>query len=841
MHDGDRSMHSPLSQAAGPRHALLLFAVSASVLAHEILLMRLLAYAFWHPFASMVISMALLGFGAAGTLLFLTQDRVGRDVDGFLAVLAAGAALAIPASLLLFRASGLDPLQLVWRPEAWVQMAWAYLALSLPFLFAGGIVGTVLSRAGERAPRMYAADLAGAGFGAAAVLPALYLAPSWTLPPPLGGILLAAALPCARASRIPVRAVVALGFSAAILAAGAWRVSLPPEVHETKGLPRALAFPDAHIDAVRFGPLGLVHVVRSDYIHHVPGLSLRYGDVTDAPLPEQRALFLDGTAAGSITVYTGKENERLPLDYTTLALPYHVRPPERVLVVGAGGGADVLLALHHGVSGIDALEPNPVVASLMTGPMAEVSGRLFDREGVRLIEEEGRRYLRRTREAYDLVQLSRVGSFGAASGGLHAAAEEYLFTVEAFEACLGRLREGGVLAVTRYLNVPPRDSLRVLATALEALRRLGVPRPDQGILFIRSWNTTTVLASRTPFSPREIAAAAAFCEERSFDAAFFPGMAPDRANRYDIQPRPWFYEGAAALCGSAAGAFIRAYLYDIAPRTDDRPYFSRFFRWDRAAERFGHLRREWLPRVESGYVFLVATLAQASLAGAVLILLPLLPLGMRMARARSPADSRPRSAFPILSWFALPGLGFMLFEMALIPKLALLLARPVLAAAVVLSAVLVFAGLGSLALARLDRWGARILWIGGAGLGLWLATVALAGDALVEAALAWGGPARLAAAVGGLALPAFLLGWPFPLGLREVSRRRPELAPWAWGVNGCASVVGAVLGKVLVMDLGFQAVLVSVWGLYLLAAALFPSSRNGGSTRRFPFGNRSGM
>ncbi len=817
----------------GPRHAVLLFAVSASVLAHEILLMRVLSFALWHHFASMVISMALLGFGAAGSFLFVAHDRLQRNMDGFLAVLAAGAALSFPGSLLLFRASGLDPLQLVWQAGEWPHMAWAYLALSLPFLFAGGITGTVLSRAGKRTPFMYAADLGGAGAGVLAVMPALYLAPAWDPLPVLGAMVLLATLPCARAANLPFRVCSVLGLAAVLLAAGAVFVPLSPKIHETKGLPQTLAFPDAQIEAVRVGPLGLVHVVGSRYIHNVPGLSLRYGEVTEAPLPEQKSLFVDGSGTGSITRYTGKPEERLPLDYTTPALPFHVRPPKRLLVVGAGGGDDVLRALHHATPEIHALEANPQVASLLTGPMAEYSGRLFERPGVRLIVDEARRFLQGTGTRYDLIQLSMLGSFGAASGGLHAAAEEYLYTVEAFEACLDRLEQGGILAVTRYLKVPPRDSLRVFATALEALRRAGTDRPERGVLMIRSWNTATILVSKTAFSPEETDAAVAFCDERSFDAAYYSGMPPERANQYDIQPRPWFYEGAMALCGPESRSFMDAYLFDIAPRFDNRPYFSRFFRWDRAMEWFGQLRREWLPRVESGYVFLLGTLVQATLAGTALILLPLLFL-RKGEGVKPPAGSTGPSTAGTLLYFVFPGFGFMFFEMALIPKFTLLLADPVYAAAVVLSVVLVFAGLGSLCLPRVSRGSAGILWFGAAALGLWLGIMIMLGDRWIQTALAWSAPARLAATGGCLAVPAFLLGWPFPLGLREVSRSRPRLAPWAWGVNGCASVIGVILGKCLTMDLGFQTVMIMGWVLYVLAAWTFPGPR-------FSFSSHSGI
>lgn len=810
-------MTSALSRTASPRHALLLFATSASVLAHEILLMRTLSYALWHHLASMVISMALLGFGAAGSLLFLLQKRVRQNPDAFLAGLAACTALAYPVSLILFRAARLDPLALVWRADAWTNLVAAYLALALPFLFAGGIVGITLSRAGERTPRMVGIDLLGAGCGALSVIPALSMAAPWELVPLLSALVLLAGIPCARIGRDPFRRGAGLGISAGLVLATVLAFSLAPEVHPAKGLPQTLALPDARVEACRQGPLGLIHVVGSRHIHQVPGLSLQFGAERRESLPEQKGLFVDGAGPSPIMRFTGDPGDRAHLDYTPPALAYHIRRPDRVLVMGLGGGSDVQLALHHHTTRIHALEPDRHVVSLLSGPFGDYAGGIYDLPGVRLIVDEPRRFLRATGDSYDLIQLGPAGFGGAGAGAHYAASTDYLRTTEAFERCLARLDRHGMLSLTCWLQIPPRDSLRLAATALEALRGSRVPDPAAGLLVIRSWATATILASPSPFTEKEIRKAQAFCQKRNFDTVFFSGMEAAQANRYDRGVRAWYHEGLSGLIGPESGAFLESYLYDVTPPRDDRPYFSRFFRWDRALEIFRHFRGEGLPRMESGYLFLLAALIQALLAGGALILLP--PLFLR----RDPAAQEKKQGLPTgaLLYFACPGLGFMFFEMALLPKYTLLLAHPVIAASAVLSTLLVFAGLGSLSLYRLKAPPAHLLRVGVLVLSLWFVVMAVAGARVFAAALAWNDAARWAFAAGTLAVPAFFLGWTFPLGLRRVSERRPGLVPWAWGVNSCASVVGAILGQCLAMSWGLNGVMMAGLALYALAAALF--------------------
>ena len=815
---------SPIS--ASLRHAILLSATSASVLAYEILLMRLLSISQWHHFAYMAISMALLGFGAAGSLLFLFYNRIRRNLEEWLVGLSGAAAISFSLAFSLSQRVGLDPLQLVWQPDQWLKMFLTYLIMSVPFILAGGIIGIILTGAGEQAHRMYGVDLLGAGFGALAIVPILYLGSPWNILSALGYIMLLGASWCCFRIRHRKAGAMILLISAGIIAIVYIALPPVPKIHDTKALPMTLSFPDARIESKTTGPLGVIHVVGSSLIRHVPGMSLNFGldskgQVVD--LPKQKAIFVDGDALSPIAKFTGDLDELDYLDFTTMALPYHVKHPKRVLVIGAGGGSDVLLGLLHHTPRIVALEANQQIADLMQRQFADFSGHLYSRSDVNFKVREARQFLHSTEERFDLIQLSLLDSFVTSAGGLHSTAESYLYTKEALELYLSRLTDSGMLAITRWLKLPARDSLRIIATALSALKQMHLSdHPEEHLLFIRSWKTSTILVSKTPFTPDEIVHATKFCNDRSFDLGYYTGMKDEQANRYDVHKSPDYFIGASALCGPEAESFLSNYVFDISATTDDRPYFSHFFRWDKAAFLFQQLRREWLPIIELGYVFILATLVRAALASAVLILLPLVFLPrIYKGPDRIGSTLRPGEVLGTLVYFWLIGIAFMFLEMALLSKYTLLLSHPVYSVSVVLSTVLIFAGCGSLSVRRFQAMGHWFLWIPVVVISLWVLFHVMAGDRLFNWALSWPFGSRLALAFLLLSILSFFLGWPFPSGLRVMAKKFPGLVPWAWGINGCASVIGAVLGKCLAVSIGFKLLMLSACALYLLAIATF--------------------
>jgi hypothetical protein len=350
------------------------------------------------------------------------------------------------------------------------------------------------------------------------------------------------------------------------------------------------------------------------------------------------------------------------------------------------------------------------------------------------------------------------------------------------------------------------------------------------VALIRTWSTTTLLVKNGPLSAADIAKIRAFADERSFDLAYYPGMPREEANRYNILERPYFFDGATALLGPDRASFLRRYKFDISPATDDRPYFHDFFKWQVLPELLERRALGGAALLDWGYLILLSTLVQAGVLSCVLILAPL-----RFYRASStPSADRWR----VLVYFLTIGFAFLFVEIAWIQRFILFLGHPVYAIAIVLCGFLVFAGLGSGISPQLAAWvttghvsATTKRW---RGLGrLRLSALDLSVGGIVVVALlylcilpqlfplltALPDAPKIAIALLLIAPLAFCMGMPFPLALSRVSAWAPGLVPWAWGINGCASVLSAILATILAMNVGFTYVMLIAIMLYLVAAA----------------------
>jgi spermidine synthase len=782
--------------------------VSGAALANEVLLTRYFAVVHWHHFATMMISLALLGFGASGT--FVTVARrwlLDRFADAYVVNLLAFGLLAVAApvaaSALPFQAE-----QLLW--DAWqpVWLAFTYLALALPFFCAGNAISLALLQWHTRAGRVYAADLAGAGVGSVLVLGLLYQVPvelALKLVACLGPVAAIVALIELRSRR---QAAFAAGAALLLVLAGVPGHWLHADPGEYKALSQALRIPGTRIIETRSSPLGRVDVIQSEQVplRHAPGLSLM---AANEP-PPQLGLFTDGDGMDAITAATGDTSRLEFLRESTGALGYQVAAPRSVLVVGAGGGLEVLRARAHGVRRLEAIEFNPQIAALMRREFAEYTGGLLTDPGVKLEVGDVRGMLASHRRRYDLIQISLAGG---AAGGLGGLNEDYVHTVEAFELYLSRLNPGGYLSITRYVQVPPRDGLKMLATAIAALRAARASYPSSRLLMIRSWQTVTLLVKKGEVTSEEVARLRRFCETRAFDVAWYPGMPRAAANVYNELREPWFYDGAAALLGRERDQYLADYPFDIRPATDDRPFFRNFFRWPSFAEAWRTRERGGMALLEAGYPVLGATLVQALLAGSLLMLAPLLAL--RRRSEAKPGIGR------VFAYFACIGLAFLFVEVAFLQKLLRFVHHPTIALSVVLATFLLAAGAGSLWTARVSQPGyaRRRLVLAVAAIVVVGAVLAIGFDPLLARLDHWSLPVKIAISAALISPLAFLMGMPFPLALREID---PPLVPWAWSINGCASVVSPVLATLLAVDLGFTAVLYGALMLYGLTLAAFP-------------------
>ncbi len=788
--------------------------LSACVLAYEVLLTRLFSIVLWHHFAYMIISAAMLGYGASGTALTLLKEKIASHFGAVYVMSAAALAVLMPAAFLLAQQVPFNPLELLWDKTQPAKLLAVYLLMMLPF-FCGGLgIGLVFSHFGKQAGRIYAFDILGAGAGSLGVIVVLFLVtPQQVLTALTALALLAAAIAVVELKLRPKWLMESFAGLAVLAAVALPGIPVHPSAY--KDLSQAMNIAGARVAEERTSPLGQVTVVENTRVplRDAPGMSL---NATMEP-PPQLGVFVDGNGPSALTRFDGNLAPLAYLGQLTSALPYHVLGSDenkqpRVLVLGAGAGSDVLQALYHGSAAVDAVELDRNVIDLVSRRFREYSGNLYEQPGVHVYEAEARGFVNTSDQRYDLIQVALLDSFGTASAGLYGLSENYLYTVEALQAYLSRLTPGGMLAVTRWLTLPPRDALKLFATAVTALERSGVSNPASRLAMIRGWKTVTLLVKNSDFTAREIAAIKEFSRARSFDPAYYPGMRADEANRYNLLAQPYFFEGAVALLGPQRQEFIEQYKFHIEPATDDRPHFFRFFKWDSAAELFALREQGGMPLLDWSYPLLVATLLQAFAASVVLILVPL-----ALSRCRRTLPDAP------VAWYFLAiGFAFMFMEIAFIQKFVLFLSHPLYAVAVVLCAFLVFAALGS--------------WMGGS----WLAGRRQAAGKVTLAVIAMGAlslfylamlpwlfqslihlpdAAKIIISVALIAPLAVCMGVPFPTAMMRLAGTSAEAIPWAWAINGFASVVGAVLATLLAIHLGFAAVILLAVMIYALACA----------------------
>ncbi len=808
--------------------------ISAAILAYEVLLIRLFAIVQWHHFAAMAISIALLGFGASGTLLALWQDRLRPHFTAVFAISAALFGLFAPAAFLAAQALPFNALAILWEPDQLLYLLAMYALLVVPFFCGATCVGIAFVSLGERIGGLYACNLIGSAIGSLGVVGLLFL-----LSPPEA-----------------LRVIAAVGFlAAALITARVWRGlaagsallallvgALLPEswfalkISEFKGLPTVLRSAAATVVGERSGPLGLLTAVESPEVplRYVPGLSL---NTPGPPLP-QIALFRDGGGLTAITRFDGQRERLAYLDYTTSALPYHLLLEPSVLLFESGGTDGLLQALYHHAGRIDLVEPDRNLLRLIGEDFAEETGALLARPEVQVHVAGARGFAAASRETWDLIVIPFLGG-----GGLMGLRETHAMTLEAMQLYFDRLAPGGWLAITGWLELPPRQSLKLLATLIAAMEASGIEDPGRHMIGVRGLTTVTLLVKLGRVSADDIARSKAFAAERSFDLVFYPGMPREEANRVNLLEEPYFHDAAQALLGPERAAFLAGYKFDIAPVTDERPHFYDLLKWRSLPELLAISRAGGAGLVELGSLILVTTLIQAAVLSVILILLPL------WIRRRSLSPGLP--FWRVAGYFLALGLGFLFIEIAFIQKFMLFLGHPLYAIAVVLTAFLLFAGLGSAASAGLDKKAEMCQAIGSI-CGLRLSAIDLAVAVIILLSLSYllilpsiftalvhlndGAKAIISLIL--IAPLAFAMGMPFPLGLARLWSAARPLVPWAWGINGCASVISVLLATLTAMNAGFSTVILSAIGLYAaatLTSRLPLTGPNNNPTQTQPF------
>nr|MBA2433391.1 hypothetical protein [Chthoniobacterales bacterium] len=560
-----------------------LLLISCALLAYELLLMRLLALAYWGHFAGFVISTAMLGIASSGLFLHFRRERIRERPEFYFAVAAGLFGVVAPLAFLASQALPFTPFLLTWSVREYAFLSGRSLLFFGSFFLVGVAIGTPFLARVLPMGRLYFWNMLGSGLPALPLLLAMnYLHPMRLL---AGVALLAGAVAVFCSGRSLTRG--AWAGASLLVAILVWLT--PFRYSEYKELPRTLLLPEARVLEERYGWDGVVQIVESPHTRYLPGLSLNF----TGTLPPSQLVFTD---AGAMTLVVQPADALAAPDFlrmTPEAFSFVLTKPRSLLHL-YGGTAELLRAHLAGVEQIRVVDDSATrvetVRSLFAGELRES-----------LIRADARQLLARETQPVDVIGLSLLGTHGTSTAGAASLDPSFLLTVEGFSRIFHRLSGGGHAVTSTWVENPARSGVRLIALWIETLRRNGVAEPSRHLLALRSWSTVTIFVGREPFDAPAVEALRAFTEENSFDLVWYDGIDPAETNAVNVIPEEPYHEAFAALLGPEPEEFSARSPFAIDAPRGDRPFFNQYFRWAAVPEWMRTMGMDWLPFVEWGY------------------------------------------------------------------------------------------------------------------------------------------------------------------------------------------------------------------------------------------------
>jgi len=782
----------------------LVFVVSVLILSSETLWIRIFNLREGQNYTALLISLALLGFGVSGTVLYVFKEKIIPRLNKLFAFSVIIYLLSLPQIFFCYALIPFNALEILWDSRQAFYFLLQLLLLLVNFTFGSMALGLSFWL-DQPASSTYFFNLLGSACGVVLALLLCYIfhpaQALWVLNGlGIGGIGLY--LAGNRDLRkvffvLPLLIINLFFFSGLILNLGLLSFS------EYKAISGALRLPEAKIVFNKYTPEGIIQVVEAKGLRRVQGLSHNFmGEI-----PAQKIIYLDGNQEGVILPWKDKEATAY-LDWCSAALPYALlnetfnNEPQNVLIMGISGEG-LVRALQNSAEQIIILEKNYFLASALQHELQVATEGLFNHPKVRLVSVEPRAFLKTTPLSFDLIELAVPDSLVAPR--LTSLTENYLYTCEAFYEMYAHLSPEGFLAITCPAISPYHEALKLWATVIAMLRHYQVPDYSARLAFIRSANTVTLCLSKETIRPDGLRA---FCTEMSFEALYYPGFLTNEA-KPSCEQQTNYLKLLVLKILLEDEPDLSVYPYDLAPATDDCPYFYNTFNlktfnfWERVTQE--------LPFSSWGAGIILLLLGPLSLLALLLIFVPLGARGWQMSPGRR------KITLATIWYFGLIGMAYFGVELPLIQKLGLFLAHPLYSFTLVLVAMLIFNGVGSILGPRL-RTGLKIFL----SLGLPLVLLFLLGLDFILGSLYYLDYAlRLFLTLVFLSLPALGMGFPLPQVLSIIKSHSPELVPMAWGVNGFASVISALAGQVLAMFGGFKIVFLGAVFLYTGASLLY--------------------
>ncbi len=755
----------------------------------ELALTRIFSVVFYYHFAFLAISIALFGLGAGGVFSYVVAGWKRPFFAKLGAIAAVNAALALVALVMVLGLRG---------EIGYGTLALVYFTSALPFFAAGTTISLAIAETIERVDRVYFADLTGAAAGCLLLIPLLDT---------LGGpnTVIAAALLYA------ISAVTWFGLAES-RKGRAWAAALAGALLLLVGVNAFVPLID--VKYAKGKELAGERFVRWNSFSRI-ALSRE----KESRMPN---IVIDADAATGIPSFDLarlSEKERNDLLYQGPGLVYVLRPGAKALVIGAGGGWDLARALASGCRDVTGVEINPIIATtIMRQRFPDLSRRLYFRPEVRIRVEDGRSFVRRTDEKYGVIQMTLVDTWASTAAGAFALSENNLYTSDAFYEYFNHLDDNGILVFTRWGLEPPRESLRLVSLARAALGRLGQTDLARHVIVVReggaaelaSWGATdTVLIGRSAFQDSDLARLRAAAPHGHFRFLYLPD---------ETIPNAF----TSLIRSPNRSSFERHYRYDVSAVDDNRPFFFYTVQprdvWN-FLKHASRLSADY--QVNRAVPLLFGLLIVSALATGIMLGLPRVLLGSRL-----PSD---RGTLRFLWYFIFIGAGYILIQVALVQKFVLFLGHPTYALTVIIFSMLISSGLGSYFSRRIaagsDARLGRVLAL----VALLVALLAVSVSPILGAGVGLPLPVKFAISVLLIAPPGFLMGVPFPTGLRRLEEMHKPSVRWAWSLNAAASVLGSVAAIVLAIYLGLRETLLMGGAMYLCAlATLALSGRRSG-------------
>ncbi len=791
-----------------------IFLISTGILALQILQTRIFSFTLWHHLAYMVITVALMGMAASGTWLSISKKRY-KNPYRFLSFCSLAFSVTTMISLAFATRIPLD----TYMADKTTQFGYVflyYMILIFPYFFAGATISFIFKLIKEHVNIYYLSNLAGSALGGVLILPVMEQ---------LGGegavfIVAFLGLGASVLFSLEKKDFPFLGATALLVGIVAvlypFRMEvLPVQAPESKAIGMGKSVdPDQKILYTKWDRVARIDVFENkksrEFFNYYPELENKiitidgdaYTLLYDFPTPIKNNMVYDDPA---------KFYKNYPkIGQSLYSTAYFIHESPSVLVVGLGGGTDIITGLYHNASSITGVEINKAMIEVTDQKFSDFIGEPYRDPRVSIVHSEGRSFIRRGKEKYDIIQMSGVDTWTALATGAYVLSESYIYTTNAMHEYFESLDEDGTLSIIRWLFWPPREMLRLCTHAAYVLKEMGVKNPERNIVIVGDGHLASILIKKRAFTWSElrdiedsvmkspsnrIIYAPGFSASHSYYEPIFKnhGISSLKGSKLLDMSFNDFFE---ALRKGEENEFINNYPYNITPVNDDKPFFFKYYRWEHIFSGDTGQGGSLVDSMPIGLLVLGLSLIQAIFFSFLLIIAPLFFMGKK-EKTFSPLNQ--------IVYFFMIGTGFMFIEIPIIQQFVLFLGNPADAIAITIMILLLSTGIGALISKKiLILFGEKIIY-----------RVLMVLFPLIVLFYAWFIPhftimflhrtylIRVLFSILALTPLGLFLGQFFPTGMVIVGEKNSSFIPWAYAINGVASVLASISSILLAMAYGF--------------------------------------